>query len=127
MSKIDPRWDGLTITRELGIGVYYAGLRHKTFTLRVAMSGDLIAAQQEHPTGPLQLVTLEVYRQQLVALGEIPAEALTTELLRQELAESDLALIADADADLEKKLSAPNAASTTGEASSTPSFDTATG
>lgn len=126
MSKIDPRWDGLTITRELGIGVYFAGLRHKTITLRVAMSGDLIAAQQAHPAGPLQLVTLEVYRQQLLALGEIPAEALTTELLRQELTESDLALIADADAELEKKLQPPSAASTTGDGSSTALSGTAT-
>ncbi|MBK5005289.1 MULTISPECIES: hypothetical protein [Pseudomonas] len=127
MSKIDPRWDGLTITRELGIGVYFAGMRHKTITLRVAMSGDLIAAQQAHPAGPLQLVTLEVYRQQLLALGEIPAEALTTELLRQELTESDLALIADADAELEKKLQPQSAASTTGEGSSTALSGTATG
>ena len=119
MSTIDKRWEGLTITRELGIGVFYAGSRHKSFTLRVAMSGDLIAAQQEHPVGPIQLVTLEVYRQQLLALGDIPAEALTTELLRAELAEADLALIADADAELEKKLTPPSAASATGDESST--------
>jgi len=115
MSNIDKRWDGLTITGELGIGVYYAGTRHKSFTLRVAMSGDLIAAQQEHPVGPLQLVTLEVYRQQLLALGEIPEKELTTALLRAELTEGDLALIAKADEELEKKLSPPSAASTTGE------------
>ncbi|MNN80426.1 hypothetical protein D3C81_1971580 [compost metagenome] len=83
------------------------------------MSGDLIAAQQEHPVGPIQLVTLEVYRQQLLALGDIPAEVLTTELLRAELAEADLALIADADAELEKKLTPPSAASATGDESST--------
>ncbi|MBP2843740.1 hypothetical protein [Pseudomonas sp. PNP] len=127
MSTIDKRWDGLTITRELSIGVYYAGTRHKSFTLRVAMSGDLIAAQQAHPVGPIQLVTLEVYRQQLLALGDIPAKELTTELLREELTEADLALIADADAELEKKLTPQNAASTTGAGSNTTSSDTATG
>ncbi|MEZ1841291.1 hypothetical protein QVM62_25935 [Pseudomonas putida] len=127
MSNIDKRWDGLTITGELGIGVYYAGTRHKSFTLRVAMSGDLIAAQQEHPVGPLQLVTLEVYRQQLLALGEIPEKELTTALLRAELTEGDLALIAKADEELEKKLSPPSAASTTGDGSNTTSSDTATG
>lgn len=127
MSSIDKRWDGLTITRELGVGVYYAGTRHKSFTLRVPMSGDFIAAQQEHPAGPLQLVTLEVYRQQLLALGDIPAEALTTELLCAELTEGDLALIAKADEELEKKLSPQSAASTTGERSNTTSSDTATG
>lgn len=127
MSNIDKRWDGLTITGELGIGVYYAGTRHKSFTLRVAMSGDLIAAQQEHPVGPLQLVTLEVYRQQLLALGEIPEKELTTALLRAELTEGDLALIAKADEELEKKLSPQSAASTTGDGSNTTSSDTATG
>lgn len=114
MSNQDKRWDGLTITRELAVGVYYAGTRHKSFTLRVPMAGDLIAAQEAHPNGPLQLVTLEVYRQQLVALGEIPAEAITTELLRAELAEADLALIGRADEELEKKLAPPSAGSTTG-------------
>lgn len=127
MSNIDKRWDGLTITRELGIGVYYAGTRHKSFTLRVAMSGDLITAQQEHPVGPIQLVTLEVYRQQLLALGDIPEKELTTKLLRDELTEGDLALIAEADAELEKKLSPQSAASTTGGELSTTSSDTATG
>lgn len=126
MAKQDARWDGLTITRELTVGVYYAGMRHKSFTLRVAMSGDLIAAQQEHPAGPLQLVTLEVYRQQLLSVGEIPAEALTTELLRQELTEGDLALIAEADAALEKKLLPQSAGSTTGGESSTTLSATAT-
>ncbi|WP_323114338.1 hypothetical protein [Pseudomonas guariconensis] len=109
MSGIDKRWEGLTHTAELAIGIYYAGKRHKSFTLRVAMAGDLIEAQQAHPNGPLQLVTLEVYRQQLLQVGDIPPEVLTTELLRAELAEADLARIADADAALEKKLEAPNA------------------
>lgn len=126
MSNHDKRWEGLTISDSLSVGVYFAGTRHKTFTLRVPMAGDLIAAQERHPNGPLQLVTLEVYRQQLLSLGDIPAESLTTELLRAELAEADLALLAEADADLEKKLAPPSAALPTGDASSTPSSDSAT-
>ncbi|WP_160286828.1 phage tail assembly protein [Pseudomonas knackmussii] len=114
MSNQDKRWEGLTITRDLAVGVYFAGTRHKSFTLRVPMAGDLIAAQEAHPNGPLQLVTLEVYRQQLVALGDIPAEAITTDLLRAELAEADLAIIGRADEELEKKLAPPSAGSTTG-------------
>jgi phage FluMu protein gp41 len=126
MSTTEKRWEGLTVSGELAIGVFFAGVRHKRFTLRVAMSGDLIAAQEAHPTGPLQLVTLEVYRQQLLSLGDIPSENLTTQLLRDELTEGDLALIANADEALEKKLAPQNAATATGEASSTPSSDTAT-
>ncbi|WP_282339387.1 phage tail assembly protein [Pseudomonas sp. PS02288] len=126
MSTHEKRWDGLTISDSLSVGVYFAGTRHKSFTLRVPMAGDLIAAQERHPNGPLQLVTLEVYRQQLLSLGDIPSESLTTELLRAELAEADLALLAEADAELEKKLAPPSAASPTGAASSTPSSDSAT-
>jgi hypothetical protein len=90
------------------------------------MAGDLVAAQELHPDGPFQLVTLEVYRRQLLSLGDIPPEALTTELLRENLAETDLAVIADADAALEKKLAPPSAATPTGDASNTPSSDTVT-
>jgi hypothetical protein len=124
--QMNKQWDGLTITGELRIGVYYSGLRHKNFTLRVGMAGDLVAAQELHPDGPFQLVTLEVYRRQLLSLGDIPPEALTTELLRENLAETDLAVIADADAALEKKLAPPSAATPTGDASNTPSSDTVT-
>ena len=120
------RWEGLSITRELKMGVYYSGLRHKTFTLRVPVAGDLVAAQELHPGGPFQLVTLEVYRRQLLSLGEIPNEALTTELLLNELTESDLAIIADADAELEKKFAPPSAATLTGDESNTPSSVTDT-
>ncbi|KTT63620.1 hypothetical protein NS383_19025 [Pseudomonas oryzihabitans] len=122
----DKRWAGLTITRELVVGVYFAGIRHKRFTLRTGMAGDFIAAQEEHPNGPMQLITLEVYRQQLLSLGEIPKDQLTTQLLRENLAEADLAIIADADAELEKKLAPPSAATPPGDASSTPSLGTAT-
>ncbi|WP_095157188.1 hypothetical protein [Pseudomonas sp. Irchel 3E13] len=114
------RWEGLSISGELRMGVWYAGQRHKTFIIRVPVAGDLIGAQEEHPGAPLQLVTLEVYRRQLLALGDIPLDVLTTDLLREELAESDLAIIADADAELEKKLAPPSAATSIGVESSTP-------
>lgn len=122
----DKRWEGLTITRDLAVGVYFAGMRHKRFTLRTGVTGDFIAAQEEHPNGPMQLITLEVYRRQLLSLGEIPVDQLTTALLRENLLEADLALIADADAELEKKLAPPSAATPPGDASSMPSSDTAT-
>lgn len=118
---ITTQWDGLTISQDLPIGVFYAGSRHKRFTLRVGMAGDLIAAQELHPEGPLQLVTLEVYRRQLLSLGQIPNDALTTALLREALTETDLAAIAAADEALEKKLMPQSAASTTGDVSNTSS------
>ncbi|EZI28388.1 hypothetical protein [Pseudomonas extremaustralis] len=121
------RWEGLSITGELQMGVYYSGLRHKTFTLRVPVAGDLVAAQELHPGAPFQMIMLEVYRRQLLSLGEIPTEAITTELLLGDLTESDLAIIADADAELEKKLAPPSAATPTGDESNTPSSATATG
>ncbi|WP_426111325.1 hypothetical protein [Pseudomonas sp. DSP3-2-2] len=124
--QANKQWDGLTITRELPIGVYYAGTRHRTFTLRVGVAGDLIAAQEEHPDGPFQLVTLETFRRQLLSLGAIPAEALTTDLLREGLTESDLSVIALADEELEKKLAPPSAASSTSAASSMPLSGSAT-
>ncbi|SDA18128.1 hypothetical protein SAMN03159355_01512 [Pseudomonas sp. NFPP10] len=125
--KASKQWDGLTITGCLGIGVYYAGSHHKDFTLRAPVTGDLINAQQEYPSGPLQLITVDVYRRQLLALGDIPQGALTTELLCGALHESDLAIIADADAELEKKLKPLSAVSPTGEGSSMGLSGTATG
>lgn len=125
--QVSKQWDGLTISGELGIGVYFAGARHKRFTLRVAVAGDLIAAQEQHPNGPFQLTTVEVYRRQLLSLGDIPVENLTTELLREALTESDLAILADADAELEKKLTPPSAATPTGAESNTPLSETAIG
>lgn len=126
MSNDDKKWDGLTIQGTLPIGVYYAGTRHKAFTLRLGMAGDLIAAQEEHPDGPFQLVTLEVFRRQLISLGDIPADVLTTDLLRESLSEIDLAYISDKDSALEKKLKPQNVESASGGESSTPLSATAT-
>jgi hypothetical protein len=126
MTTIDKRWDGLTESSELAVGVYFAGTRHKSFTLRVPMAGDLVGAQQEHPQGPLQLITVDVFRRQLLALGDIPLDSLTTELLLDELTESDLALLGQADEVLEKKLAPPSAVPPIGDASSMPLSDTAT-
>lgn len=120
-------WDGLTITGELRIGVLFAGSRHKKFTLRVPVAGDMIAAQKAYPEGPLQLFSVATYRRQLLSLGDIPLESLTTELLLDQLAEVDLAILAAADEALEKKLALPSeAAPSTGEESNTGLSGTAT-
>ena len=126
-TQVDKKWDGLTITRDLAIGVYFAGMLHTRFTLRVGVAGDLIGAHETYPNAPWHLTTIEVYRRQLLSLGDIPLESLTTELLRESLAEIDLAVIADADLELEKKLKPQSAATLTGAESNTPSSETVTG
>lgn len=126
MSNIDKRWEGLTINGELAVGVFYAGTWHKHFTLRSPLASDLISIQEQFPQAPLQLITLGMYHRQLLVLGDIPEEALTLELLREGLLESDLAVIANTDADLEKKLAPQIAASPIGGELSTDSSNTAT-
>jgi hypothetical protein len=126
MSNVDKRWEGLTIDGELAVGVFYAGTRHKHFALRIPLAGDLIDVQSEHPEASLQVATMAIYHRQLLSLGDIPPEALTFDLLRAELAESDLALLGAADEALEKKIALPSAASTAGDKSSTPLSDSAT-
>ncbi|WP_062536775.1 hypothetical protein [Mizugakiibacter sediminis] len=122
----DKRWDGLTISGTLPIGVLYAGTRHRDYTLRVPLAGDLVDAQEAHPQGLVRLVALDLYRRQLLQLGEIPAEAITLELLRSELTEIDMAELERADAELGKRFAPPRPGSSTGAASSTPSSVTAT-
>lgn len=126
MTNNQKQWDGLTIYGELPVGVYYAGTRHKSFTLRVPLANDLIVIQEQLPQAPLPLITLGMYHRQLLVLGDIPEEALTLELLREGLLESDLAVIANTDAELEKKLAPQVAASPIGGESNTHSSSTAT-
>ncbi|WP_339429506.1 hypothetical protein [Pseudomonas taetrolens] len=124
MTNTEKQWDGLTISGELPVGLYYAGTRHKHFTLRVPLANDLIAIQEEFPQAPLPLVTMGMYHRQLLVLGDIPEEALTLDLLRAGLLESDLAVIANKDAELEKKLVPQVAASPSGAGLSTNSSNT---
>lgn len=126
MKSNQEQWNGLTISGELPVGLYYAGTRHRHFTLRVPLANDLIAIQEQFPQAPLQLITLGMYHRQLLVLGDIPEEALTLELLREGLLESDLAVIANTDADLEKKLAPQIAASPIGGESSIDSSNTVT-
>lgn len=110
MTASSKAWDGLTITDQLRIGVLYAGTRHKAFTLRIPVAGDMIGAQQAYPQSPFSLITVDCYRRQLLSLGDIPKDALTTEMLLEQLAETDLSILAKADEDLEKKLALPSEA-----------------
>lgn len=123
----DKQWDGLTISDTLPIGVLYAGTRHKAYTLRLQMVGDLIDAQMEMPEASVRLITLDLFRRQLLSLGDIPAEAITTDLLRKGLSEVDLAELERADAELGKRLASASNGCSTGAASSTSLSATATG
>lgn len=122
---MDARWNGLTASGTLPIGIYYAGTRHRDFTLRVSLTGDLIGAQEDHPNGTVRLIALELFRRQLLRVGEIPADALTLDLLRAELTDIDLGELERVDESLTKKLRPDSGDSTTGDASSTSSSGTA--
>lgn len=122
MSNVEKRWEGLTIDGELSAGVFYAGARHKHFTLRVPMAGDMIDVQIEHPEGSIQVATLAMLHKQLLSLGDIPSDALTYDLLHSELSEGDLRVLSEADEALEKKLKLPSAVIEAGDKSSTSSF-----
>ncbi|VXC29701.1 conserved hypothetical protein [Pseudomonas sp. 8Z] len=107
MQTIDKTWDGLTIEGTLIVGILFAGARHKHFIMRIPMAGDLVSAQEDHPNAPLQVVTMATYHRQLLAVGDIPSESLTFDLIKAELAEIDLALLAAADQKLEERLAQP--------------------
>ena len=125
--KSDTRWDGLTVAGALPIGVYYAGTRHKDFVLRIPLAGDLIGAHEKHPQGIVHTITLDLFQRQLLQLGDIPSEAITFELLRDELTEIDLAALNKADATLGKKFASQSELSSTGGASSTHLSEPVTG
>jgi len=119
------KWDGLTASGTLPIGVHYAGQRHKEFVLRVSLVGDLIGAQTEYPNVPVRKIALELFRRQLLKLGEIPAEALTLSLLEAEMTDIDIEVLEEEDTKLTKKLKPASGPSQIGEPSKTPSSGTA--
>jgi len=120
------KWEGLTVSGTLPVGVYYAGQRHRDFILRVGLAGDVIEALESQPTASTARIALDLYRRQLLKLGDIPAEALTLELLKAELAEIDQSELERASAELTKKLQPASESSPTGDVSSTSSSGTAT-
>ena len=122
---MEQQWEGLTFSGTLPVGVFYAGKRHRDYVLRLGLSGDVIDAQAENPAGSMLLIALDLFRRQLLRLGDIPAEAITLDLLRQGLAEIDHAELERADGELTKKLTLASNAAVSGDASNTPSSDTA--
>lgn len=120
------KWAGLTAKGTLPVGVYYAGQRHRDYILRVGMAGDVIEALETQPSASTARIALDLYRRQLLKLGDIPTEALTLDLLKDELAEIDQSELERASAELTKKLLPASESSPTGDGSSTSSSGTAT-
>jgi len=120
------KWAGLTASGTLPVGVYYAGQRHRDYVLRIGIAGDVIDALESQPNGSTARIALDLYRRQLLQLGAIPAEALTLDLLKAELAEIDQAVLEKASTELTKKLMPASDSSATGDVSSTSSSGTAT-
>lgn len=87
----------------LKVGLEYAGKTHVEFTLRAAKVKDTIESTLEVGEGDNLKRMLATYARQLITLGDIPKEHITTALLA-ELYDVDLGVIQEAAQDLEKKL-----------------------
>jgi phage FluMu protein gp41 len=118
-TKID-----MEITGTLAVGLPHGGTRHREFVLRAALAGDTIGAQVAYPDGPYSLIAVDQLRRQLVRVGTIPPEQITTDYLTRELLDLDYKVIQAAERRLEKKLMLASSDSSTGDASSTSLSDT---
>ncbi|KJV30027.1 hypothetical protein VI08_15300 [Luteibacter yeojuensis] len=116
----------MEITGQLAVGLPHNGMRHREFVLRAALAGDTIGAQLAYPDGPYSLIAVDQLRRQLVRVGTIPLEQITTDYLSRELLDLDYKVIQAAERRLEKKLMQASAESSTGDASNTSSSVTAT-
>lgn len=96
----------MEITGTLPVGLDYAGKSHQGFKLRPAKVRDTIEATAEVGTDSNLKFMLAILSRQLVALGDIPKEHITSELLA-ELYDVDLAELHEAQETLEKKLRPP--------------------
>lgn len=96
----------LTIEGVLPAGLEYAGKTHKAFKLRPAKVRDTIEATVEVGVDNNLKFMLVTLSRQLLALGDIPKDGITVELL-SELYDVDLAELHDAQERLEKKLRPP--------------------
>lgn len=87
----------------LKVGLEYAGKTHKEFTIRAPKVKDTLEATVEVGTESNLKFMLATYARQLITLGDIPKEQITSELLA-DLYDVDLAVIQEASQSLEKKL-----------------------
>ncbi|WP_233268231.1 phage tail assembly protein [Pantoea sp. BAV 3049] len=91
-----------TISGTLEIGVEHEGKLHQDFTLRLPTVGDEIdvAEDESVPDSGFRVALIATC---LESLGTIPKEAITYNLLRDNLISSDYSLITKANDELKKK------------------------
>ena len=93
----------LTETGTLPIGIVVDGVRHTTFELRPVTVGDNVdAVEQLDAKASAYRFSVVLFARQLVALGTIPKEQITAELV-QALAPSDFNVLEEANEVLKKK------------------------
>ncbi|MEL5454803.1 hypothetical protein BMF90_07585 [Serratia sp. OLHL2] len=92
-----------THSASLPIGVFYQGQLHRDFTVRVSTVGDEIAVVEDGI--PDSGTAVGVLARCITALGSIPAEDVTYQLLCDTLVAEDYKALRDAQQEAKKKLS----------------------
>lgn len=111
----------------LQYGVEYpagSGQLHYDFELRLPTVGDNITAIEELGVGSNLRLNTAMLARALVKLGDIPREAITYELLDQNLVDDDYDVLAEARERLKKKRMRPNPNSPASDLPSLPSAST---
>lgn len=104
----------MTEKNQLLYGVEYpaeSGQIHYDFELRLPTVGDNIAAIEKHGIGSNMRINTAMFASCLVKLGDIPAEAITYELLDQQMVDDDYDVLAAARDLLKKKRMRPKPSS----------------
>lgn len=96
----------LTHAGSLLFGVWFSGKNHKSFEIRMAKVSDSIDAEKSTSGKSGVEFMVAVLARQLVALGDIPKESITVELLR-DMYDDDLTILQNAKESLKKKLMGP--------------------
>jgi len=100
-----------TVSGPLSCGVEYpagSGLLHYDFALRLPMIDDNIAVLQNAKSMSNMQVRTALFARCLTALGTIPAEAITEELLGSSMVDDDFDVLAAAEGALKKKRKRPS-------------------
>lgn len=109
-----------THSNTLPIGVFYQGKLHRDFTVRMSTVGDEIDVVEDGI--PDSGTSVGILARCLTALGSIPADEITYQLLCDALVSEDFKALRDAQQEAKKKLSELKSASVITD---TPSSDLA--